>query len=333
MILRDWCEVPADVLRAAYESERHRWLRVLQWDSAAAWHEIEHARVAWGLPGFVAIDQTGRLRGLIYYLIEHDRIDVGGLISDADLATDVLLDGVITVAQALEVPAMRGLLLDSAVALPSSLRIRGFALERHLYLSKQLDAPQVEAWRGQRLWARLTETPLPFERVETADSWRNGDVDAAAALLSRAYDRDGGRLFAPNHQTGEWQRYVRNLVAHVGCGTLNAGMSQVIRNGDDIEALALMTDIAPWTAHLVQLAVDPSARGSRIGEALVARACSLLRRGSYQTLTLMVSEKNAAARGLYDRAGFRHDATFLAATLNVAEAPAVMPHRLLANAS
>jgi len=333
MILRDWCEVPADVLRAACESERHRWLRVLQWDSAAAWREIEHARVAWGLPGFAAIDQTGRLRGLIYYLIEHDRIDIGGLVSDADLATDVLLDGVITVAQALELPTMRGLLLDSAVALPSSLRIRGFALERHLYLSKHLGAPQAEVSRGQRLWARLTEPPLPFARVEASDTWRTGDADAAAALLSRAYDRDGGRLFAPNHQTGEWQRYVRNLVAHVGCGTLNAGLSQVLRNGDEMLGLALMTDIAPGIGHLVQLAVDPSARGARLGEALVARACALLQRASYQTLTLMVSERNAAARALYDRAGFRHDATFLAATLNVADAPAVTQPRALANAS
>ena len=178
------------------------------------------------------------------------------------------------------------------VALPSSLRLRGFALERHLYLSRQLGAPPVEMWRGQRLWARVTETPLPFARAETADIWRAGDADAAAALLSRAYDRDGGRLFAPNNQTGEWQRYVRNLVAHVGCGTLNAGLSQVLRDGDGMQGLALMTDIAPWTAHLVQLAVDPPARGARLGEALVARACALLQRASYKTLTLMVSERN-----------------------------------------
>src|SRR6187397_2283409 len=149
MILRDWCEIPADVLRAAYESERHRWLRVLQWDSAAAWHEIEHARVTWGLPGFVAIDRSGRLRGLIYYLIEHDRIDVGGLMSDADLATDVLLDGVVTVAQALQLPVIRGLLLDHAVALPSSLRVREFGVERHFYLSKPMGTAEGRPIRGQ----------------------------------------------------------------------------------------------------------------------------------------------------------------------------------------
>ena len=323
MILRDWCDMPADDLCAAYEGERHRWRSLLQWDSATAWQEIEHARVAWGLPGFVAIDRSGRLRGLVYYLIEHDRIDVGGLISDVDLATDVLLDGVVTVAQALQLPTVRGLLLDHAVALPSSLRVREFGVERHFYLSKPLGFTDVRPARGQRIWARLTERPVPVERVEAADCWRAGDADAAAALLARAYDRDGGRLFAPNNQTGEWQRYVRNLVAHVGCGTVNAGLSQVIRDGEDILALALVTDIAPGTAHLVQLAVDPSARGERLGEALVRRACSLLQQASYQTLTLMVSEKNGAARALYDRAGFRHDATFLAATLNVREARAL----------
>ena len=323
MILRDWCEVPADELRTAYESERQRWRSLLQWDAAAAWQEIEHARVAWGLPGFAAIDRTGRLRGLVYYLIEHDRIDVGGLISDADMATDVLLDGVVTVARALQLPTVRGLLLDHAVALPSSLRVRQFGIERHFYLSKELGTAEVRPTHGQRLWARLTERPVPVERVETADCWRADDADAAAALLAHAYDREGGRLFAPNNQTGEWQRYVRNLVAHVGCGTVNAGLSQVIRDGEDILALALLTDIAPRTAHLVQLAVAPSARGGRLGEALVRRACSLLQQASYQTLTLMVSEKNTAARALYDRAGFRHDATFLAATLNLPEARAL----------
>ena len=47
------------------------------------------------------------------------------------------------------------------------------------------------------------------------------------------------------------------------------------------------------------------------------RACSRLQQASYQTLTLMVCEKNAAARALYDRNGFRHDATFVAANLNL----------------
>jgi ribosomal protein S18 acetylase RimI-like enzyme len=323
MILRDWCEVSAADLCAAYEGERQRWQSLLQWDSATAWQEIEHARVAWGLPGFVAIDPTGRLRGLVYYLIEHDRIDVGGLISDTDRATDVLLDGVVTVAQALRVPTVRGLLLDHAAALPSSLRVREFGVERHFYLSKPLGGADERTPRGQRLWARFTERPVPVERAETADGWRSGDADAAAALLARAYDRDGGRLFAPNNQMGEWQRYVRNLVGHVGCGTVNARLSQVIRDGADIVALALLTDIAPGAAHLVQLAVDPSARGERLGEALVRRACSLLQEASYQTLTLMVSENNRAARALYDRTGFRHDATFLSATLTLSEARAL----------
>jgi ribosomal protein S18 acetylase RimI-like enzyme len=323
MILRDWCDIPADDLCAAYEGERQRWRSLLQWDSATAWQEIEHARVAWGLPGFVAIDRSGRLRGLVYYLIEHDRIDVGGLMSDADQATDVLLDGVVTVAQALELPTVRGLLLDHAVALPSSLRVRQFGVEQHFYLSKPLASADEGTMRGQRLWARLSERTLPLERLETADGWRSGDADAAAALLARAYDRDSGRLFAPNNHTGEWQRYVRNLVGHVGCGTVNARLSQVIRDGEDIVAMALLTDIAPGTAHLVQLAVDPSARGERLGEALLRRACSLLQEASYQTLTLMVSEKNRVARALYDRAGFRQDATFLAATLNVPEARAL----------
>jgi ribosomal protein S18 acetylase RimI-like enzyme len=158
------------------------------------------------------------------------------------------------------------------------------------------------------------------EIAASADAWCASDVDAAAALLARAYEGEAGRLFAPNGDAGEWVRYVGNLVGHVGCGTVNPSMSQVVRDGDDMLALALISDIGPKTAHLAQLAVDRRLRGERLGEALVDRACQRLQEGGYSTLTLLVDEDNAPARSLYDRAGFRHDATFLAGTLAVADA-------------
>jgi ribosomal protein S18 acetylase RimI-like enzyme len=291
--------------------------------------------VAWGLPGFVALDQQGRMRGMVYYLLEDDRLDIGGLLSDSDAATDVLLDGVITVAQAMKVQTVRGLLFDSAVALPSSMRMRAFDTERHLYLSRTLNAPQIVPSPAQRLWARIADRPAAgAARAELTSAWRTEDIEPSARLLSRAYDRESGRLFAPHHDAGEWIRYVRNLVSHVGCGIVNPALSHVLRDGDEVRALALITDIAPGVAHLVQLAVDPALRGERLGEALVQRACDGLRAAGYSALTLLVAEGNTPARAIYDRAGFLHDATFLAGTLDVASAPVrVRPVRSLATAS
>jgi len=94
-------------------------------------------------------------------------------------------------------------------------------------------------------------------------------------------------------------------------------MSQVLRDGDEIRALAIVTDIAPGVAHLVQLAVDPARRGKRLGEALVQRGCDRLCEGGYRALTLLVAASNTPARALYDRLGFHQDAAFLSATLDV----------------
>jgi len=317
MILRDWCDLPGETLNPVYDAERRRWQQQLQWDSAAACREIEHARVTWGLPGFVAVDRAGRIRGTAYYLLEHDRIDIGGITTDDDRATDVLIDGIVTVADALDLTTVRTLTLDAAVALQSALRLRGFTVEPHLYLSRDLTLPPAPPSRVERIWTRLVDRSRPVFSVDSLAPWRPEDVDPAAALLARAYDRESGRLFAPNHAAGEWSRYVRNLVTHVGCGVVNPSMTQVLRDGDEIRALSLVTDIAPGVAHLVQLAVDPARRGERLGEALTQRSCDRLCEAGYTALTLLVASSNAPARALYDRLGFRHDATFVAATLDV----------------
>jgi ribosomal protein S18 acetylase RimI-like enzyme len=317
MILRDWSDLSGEVLAPIYDAERRRWLQLLQWDSLAACGEIEHARVTWGLPGFVAIDHAGRIRGMAYYLLEADRIDIGAIVSESDAATDVLLDGILTVADALDLGTVRALTLDAAAALGSALNTRDFHVEPHLYLSRRLQvAEDPQPSRAERLWARLVDRTTPVVTPGPLDAWQDDDVEPAAALLARSYDRASGSLFAPNHEAGEWSRYVRNLVTHVGCGVLNRQMTQVLREGDDIRALALITDIAPRVAHLVQLAVDPTGRGARVGEALVERSCQQLREAGYDALTLLVASTNAPARALYDRLGFRHDSCFLAASLD-----------------
>ena len=114
MILHDWQEVPADALAEVYASERERWLGVLQWDSVAAWQEVEHARTAWGLPGFAVTDDRSRIVGLAYYLIEDDRLDIGGLASDDGAATDLLLDAILSAARDAGSGLVRGLLFDAA---------------------------------------------------------------------------------------------------------------------------------------------------------------------------------------------------------------------------
>ena len=52
-----------------------------------------------GAAWLLAMDESGRVRGLAFYVIEDDRIDLAGITSDDVSATDALLDGVIAAAR------------------------------------------------------------------------------------------------------------------------------------------------------------------------------------------------------------------------------------------
>jgi ribosomal protein S18 acetylase RimI-like enzyme len=121
-------------------------------------------------------------------------------------------------------------------------------------------------------------------------------------------------MFAAHHAPAEWERYVQNVVTHPGCGVFNPGATALLRDGEQIRAIAIIADIAPQTAHLVQLTVDPALRGQGVGRALVEEVCARLSAAGYRAVTLLVAAGNAHARALYDAAEFRQDATFLGAT-------------------
>jgi ribosomal protein S18 acetylase RimI-like enzyme len=295
MIVRDWRGASPELLAPIYEDERQRWLRLLQWDPARAWREVETARTTWGLPGFLVLDTAGKARGMLFYLAEEDRIDIGGLTSDAPAVTDRLIASVLDAAAASGVRQVRGSLLDGVAGLRSSLTRNGFDVETQLYLSRLLAGGAAES-------------------TGIASAWSSSDVCETAGLLRRAYAGGGWSFLAPNDEPAEWERYVRNLVDYAGCGTFNAEMTAVVREGQALCAAILITEIAPNVAHIVQLAVDPLRRGQGLASSLLAETSERLASHGYRALTLQVAESNHAARALYDRAGFTHVADFLAAT-------------------
>jgi ribosomal protein S18 acetylase RimI-like enzyme len=57
-------------------------------------------------------------------------------------------------------------------------------------------------------------------------------------------------------------------------------------------------------AFIAYMAVEPSSRGKGIGRALLAAAEDEARRRGLPYISLMVTEDNAAARAIYERAGY-----------------------------
>jgi DNA-binding MarR family transcriptional regulator/GNAT superfamily N-acetyltransferase len=65
-----------------------------------------------------------------------------------------------------------------------------------------------------------------------------------------------------------------------------------------------VADEAPGTARLRLLLVDPGARGHRLGDRLVGECVEFARRAGYRELVLWTNDVLAAARRVYQRAGF-----------------------------
>ncbi len=144
----------------------------------------------------------------------------------------------------------------------------------------------------------------------------SADGDRLARLFARAYDGElTTRAFAPHGSAAEWTEYVVTLLTTTGCGRFVPGLSVVApsANGQALAGAIVVTDLAPGTSHVAQIAVDPAERGRGLGGRLLASAMSVAASAGYARMTLLVAASNAPARGLYERAGFRDRSTFVIA--------------------
>ncbi len=68
----------------------------------------------------------------------------------------------------------------------------------------------------------------------------------------------------------------------------------------------LIACLKGWRGELVSIAVDPAARRTGVGEALLRSALGRLRRRGAERVSLMVKVTNKGAAAFYLRFGFRH---------------------------
>src|SRR5262245_37687785 len=299
MNVRDWRDAePADT-QLLYAREQDFWVRELAWDASNSWREIEQARTTWGLPGRIAIDHKRTVRGWSYYMPDGETLHIGGIAADTKPATDALLDACLEMAAVPPRPARVSCFVpDRADGFAAALVERGFACEQYHYLSRTLTSSADQAGPS------------------AAEGWRDGDLLPAAELLRIAYG-DHGRHFAPRGTPTEWEHYTRGLVERPGCGDLEPTLSRVVRDAGTMVALVLTTRVAPGTIHLAQVAVHPGRRREGFARTLVDEACRLAQPRAARQATLLVGDKNAAARKLYASMGFEPRATFIAATKSI----------------
>jgi ribosomal protein S18 acetylase RimI-like enzyme len=131
----------------------------------------------------------------------------------------------------------------------------------------------------------------------------------------RAYADDRSlRPFARQGTPSDWLDYVDALTMRPGCGVFSSQSSVVIRDGQRLLGVALVTSIGPTTAHLAQLAVAQEARGRGLAQTLLSEARAHAGRVlGASRISLLVSTANSPALTLYARLGFRHAGDFVAA--------------------
>lgn len=293
MTVSDWRLLPAQAAADLYRRERVRWKRRLSWDTAPTWHTVETARVTWGLPGLVCHDAFGRVRGWAFYLIRQDAIEVGGFVAEDEAASVALVDALLEKGHRSH--RLTGFVYAHAPGLEDALRARAVLARPFLYLVHDLE--------------HVTRDSADRRLELTA--WPGHSPEAAARLLQRAYGA-AGRMFAPNNAPHEWQQYVTNLLRDPALGSFSPTLSRVAQGEERPCALAIVTLISRRTAHLAQIAVDPSLRRQGVAQQVMCDVLASARQEGFSRVSLLVAGDNTAARALYNRLGFTPRESFVA---------------------
>jgi ribosomal protein S18 acetylase RimI-like enzyme len=298
MTVTDWRDAPADVIAPLLAAERRRWSQRLWWDLGPSLSVVERARAGGELPGLLVTDRDGAAIGWGFYLLSHGLLQVGALTASTATALRLMLDRIFVSPEAQLARGLSCFLFPVSDSVATALTRQHFALERQHYLVRPFAGWQESgaAMEGGRI--------CPFGPEHAA---------AAVRLMARAYAGEpSARCFAPHGRLDEWAHYFGQLLAGPGCGTLVPDATLVgIGPGGALQGLIVTTLVAPGTAHVAQVVVDPAARGRGLGRALVEHASVATRTLGARRVTLLVNESNRAARALYTRLGFTDASSFL----------------------
>jgi ribosomal protein S18 acetylase RimI-like enzyme len=303
MTFTDWRDVPEDVIRPLYEAEGERWFRALDWNLQPSWSVVETARAAGQLPGLLARDRHGRITGWAFYLLHGDILQIGALVGDRAATVRGLLDAILASPEAALSRELSSFLFPQGSAEYAAFVRRRIGVYRHLYLRSELGG--------------ATTPPAGDDDTVELRPWASADGVSLVRLLARAYQKaPSSRCFAPHERLEEWAHYLGQLIRTAACGVFLPEASYVaFRTGaPEPVGLVVTTAIGPRTAHIAQLAVEPTFARGGIGSRLVRAAGAAARALGHERATLVVAEDNDAARRLYGRLGFNEVASFLFAS-------------------
>ncbi|HEY3380282.1 MAG TPA: GNAT family N-acetyltransferase [Vicinamibacterales bacterium] len=305
MIFEDWRDTDAAEFERLYEAECERYRTQLSWDLAPSCVIVEEARRAGRLPGLVVRNTEGRAVGWTYFVVHEGTLQLGTLVADSAARLRELLDRVMQSPEARFARSLSSFLFPISPSLLSAFERQRFVVERHPYLSSPLVAASGALSPGG-LGPEFRLQPLM-------------DVDPADVVRLTARSYAGlaeARCFAPDGRLDQWAHYLGQLLATPACGSYLPQASFAIerRESRQVVGAVITTAVAPETAHIAQIVVDPSIRRAGLARELLGSVADTVRAMGYLRLTLIVSDRNGPARQLYAKLGFSETASFFFAS-------------------
>ncbi len=305
----DWREASSDLTTPLYATERARWATALDWDSGINWVVIEAARAQGTLPGYLVLDNAGKVAGWAFYHLHEDILQIGGLTSRTSSIARSLLDTIMRSPEAARAKDVSCFVLPDGPSLTAFVQRRFDAL-RFRYLRRTINGEQHHG---------LTAVNQALPRHSLSDAARlrpwHADRDApdTVRLLAAAYDGStAARCFAPRGGMDGWVHYVRQLIRTPACGVFLPAASFAARDtGGALSGAILTTSIGAQSAHVAQVVVAPTHARRGIGRRLLESACNAAAAEGRRYVTLLVAEDNDAALALYTDAGFESRSEFL----------------------
>jgi ribosomal protein S18 acetylase RimI-like enzyme len=288
-------------LRPLLEDETQLWSRLLAWDYTGSSEMILRYVDAKILPGYAAVDR-GRVFGYSFFVYEGSKgvigdlyvINGGRLPNSREVELKLLTHVIETLQQSPGIHRVEAqLLAHEASAVSRPFLDTGF--QRHPRLFMVLTLGKSEPQNG------------PTHADVEIRPWTEAYYQPSAAVITAAYrGHVDAQINDQYHTLSGSLRFLNNIVRFPGCGVFDGESSFVAldRKTKNLIGLILCSRVRSDVGHVTQVCVLPEFRSRGIGESLLAATAGSLRKRSFSSLSLTVTEANAGAVALYRRISF-----------------------------
>ena len=305
--LVDLRELRGSDLAPVLDAQAVHWRTRFAWDCRSAMRSVRSLLDRRALSGRALIVES-RPRGYCYFFMQGRTAIVGDLYvrerESSRKAEALLLESTVNDA-ALRggVERIEGQLL-CLKELPSlSPALRGSLLEFPRLLMLNRDPGGRPPDRRSR----------PAPRDMRLMPWSDGFLEPGARLLVRTY---GGHVDSQINELYSSipgaRRLLANATFRAGSGVFfpPAGMVALGVGAAPLSGMCLGSLVADDVGHVLQVCVDPRARGRGVGSELLRRALAAFAQAGCSAVSLTVTGDNLRALRLYRRYGFRTIASF-----------------------